>query len=124
MRTVAGSKIKMSERMEAIFEIELDVSLDGEQPQNTNETYSNTEENVVLQPVLPEVLVISANDTFQGESDSIDFTQNSNECFYRPTAAEIEFIASQATAQSTKEQTKWAVKIVKGMWTCARYFFP
>ena len=115
MRTVASAKIKMSERVEAIFEIELDVSVDEDKPQNAKETSSEMDNIVVLQPAPPEVLVISAADTFEGKSDAIDFTQNSNEQFYRPTAAEIEFIASQATAQSTKQQTKWAVKILKGM---------
>ena len=48
------------------------------------------------------------------ELDSEQFTQQSNERFYTVSDGEIEFIASQATAQSTKHQTKWAVKIFTG----------
>ena len=52
-------------------------------------------------------------------SEADDFTQASNNRFYNVTEMEIEFIASQATAQSTKSQTKWAVKILTGK---ANYF--
>ena len=60
-------------------------------------------QDIVLQPAPPQVLVMSADDIFKGQDEREHFTQHSNERFYSPTEAELEFIASQATAQSAKD---------------------
>ena len=46
--------------------------------------------------------------------EASEFTQKSNEWFYRVSNSELEFIAAQVMATSTKDQTKWAIKIIRG----------
>ena len=46
--------------------------------------------------------------------DEEQFTPRSNDQFYTVSDKELDFIASQATAAATKDQTKWAMKILKG----------
>ena len=67
---------------------------------------------------------VNAEPTFdlQFDAEAEAFTQNSNERFYNVSPDELDFIASQATAQSTKSQTKWAVKIFTGKTCCNHYF--
>ena len=50
----------------------------------------------------------------EDENEANDFTPKSKERFYKVSDSELNFIASKATAVSTQEQTKWAVKILKG----------
>ena len=38
-----------------------------------------------------------------------------NDRFFNVTEAQLEYIAAQTMADSTKEQTKWGIKIFKGM---------
>ena len=39
-----------------------------------------------------------------------------NQCFFNVTEAQLEYIAAQTMADSTKDQTKWGIKIFKGMY--------
>ena len=56
--------------------------------------------------------------------DQEAFTPKSNNRFYTVSDKELDFIVSQATASSTKDQTKWAVKIFKGKHIVVIIFWP
>ena len=56
------------------------------------------------------IMFETANDNDDGD----DFTQKSNERFYEVSDAQLDYIASQTLAVTTKLQTKWGIRIFTG----------
>ena len=99
--------------MSDIVTFELNVSTDNDQENidfMLNDSQVRPQEDRVVKG--PFINLEASQETMY---DQDAFTPTSNDCFYTVLDKELEFIASQATASSIKDQTKWAVKIIKGI---------